>query len=56
MRNINSLQKHYPAAILFDICFHEPEDSNISVNTTEILKNVIDANPECVYHLLSLTV
>lgn len=42
---INSLQKHYPAAILFDICFHEPEDSNISVNTTEILKNVIDANP-----------
>ncbi len=40
---INSLSKHFPAAVLFDICFHEPEDENIKKSTSEIVTRALSS-------------
>lgn len=43
---VNSLSQHYPGAILFDICFHEPEDENIKKSTSEILDLGLGSFPQ----------
>lgn len=43
---IDSLSKHYPGAILFDICFHEPEDDNIKKSTSNILNRGLSSLPQ----------
>jgi class 3 adenylate cyclase/CHASE2 domain-containing sensor protein len=42
---IKTINKHYPAAVVFDVNFFDPEDSNQAARLDKLLKHSMEVNP-----------